>query len=336
MTPESQTHAVPLALMALLVLLGVAALGYLYYRKRQLQLAVEERFKVFRGEAVSLMDRLDGLRRRHETLPSTDPDFTEPMAGATLALYNAVDADLKVLWDRWLEVMELWDRAQKLVRSGSGLEIGSAEEARRLMARGGVDDLLRQSAFCKERLDRLNRGHELARESLEVAKAELGELKSSEGRGTGVLLPTDPHADQISRIESLFVRAEEAITADPIGAEDLIGRGRRALKELSQPEAQGHRLARRSAPTYSILDDLATAAEKFRAAAAGLGLTNLLGLFVRVWMIIWGLSLLAGILNLLMPLILLAVGLVLVLAGFSSIWVVIFFGIWYGLWRTRR
>ena len=107
-------------------------------------------------------------------------------------------------------------------------------------------------------------------------------------------------------------------------------------QEDSQPEDHGHRLARRSAPTYSILDDLATAAEKFRAAAAGFGLTNLLGLFVRVWMIVWGLSLLAGILNLLMPLILLAVGLVLVLAGFSSIWVAIFFGIWYGLWRTRR
>ena len=85
MTLESQTYAVPLALMSLLVLLGAAALGYLYYRKRRLRLAVEERFKVFRGEAVSLMDRLDGLRRRHETLPSTDPDFTEPMAGATLA-----------------------------------------------------------------------------------------------------------------------------------------------------------------------------------------------------------------------------------------------------------
>ena len=73
MTTESQTYAVPLALMALLVLVGVAALGYLYYRKRRLQLAVEERFKVFRGEAVSLMDRLDGLRRRHETLAIDRP-----------------------------------------------------------------------------------------------------------------------------------------------------------------------------------------------------------------------------------------------------------------------
>ncbi len=336
MTPESQTHAVPLALMALLVLLGVAALGYLYYRKRQLQLAVEERFKVFRGEAVSLMDRLDGLRRRHETLPLTDPDFTQPMAGAMLALYNAVDADLKVLWDRWLEVMELWDRAQKLVRSGEGPAFRNAEEARRLMARGGVDELLRQSAFCNERLDRLNRGHELARESLEAGRAELSRLRSSEGRGTGVLLPTDAHAGGISRIESLFARAEESITADPIGAADLIGRGRRTLRELSEPEARGHGLATRSAPSESILDDLAAAAERFRAAAAGLGLANLLGLFVRVWMVVWGLSLLAGFLHLLMPLILLGVGLVLVLAGFSSIWVVIFFGIWYGLWRTRR
>ena len=121
--------------------------------------------------------------------------------------------------------MELWDRAQELVRSGSGLAFRNAEEARRLMARGGVDDLLRQSAFCKERLDRLNRGHELARESLEAGRAELRELKSSMGGGTGVLLPTDPHADQISRIESLFARAEGAITADPIGAEELIGEG---------------------------------------------------------------------------------------------------------------
>ena len=39
--------------MALFVLLGVAAFGYLYYRERQLRLAVEERFKVFRREAVS-------------------------------------------------------------------------------------------------------------------------------------------------------------------------------------------------------------------------------------------------------------------------------------------
>src|SRR5438132_1418905 len=37
MSPDTQTHTLPLALMAVLILLGVAALGLLYYRKRQLQ-----------------------------------------------------------------------------------------------------------------------------------------------------------------------------------------------------------------------------------------------------------------------------------------------------------
>jgi hypothetical protein len=83
--------------MAILVLLGAAALGLLYYRKRQLQGAVEVQFKGFREQAVALMDQLDALRRRHKTLPSTDPDFTAPMSGATLALYNAVEADLNGL-----------------------------------------------------------------------------------------------------------------------------------------------------------------------------------------------------------------------------------------------
>ena len=96
MNPYPQTHTLPLALMVVLVLAGVAALGLLYYRKQQLQGAVEGEFKGFREQAVALMDQLDALRHRHRTLPSNDPDFTAPMAGATLALYNAVEADLTV------------------------------------------------------------------------------------------------------------------------------------------------------------------------------------------------------------------------------------------------
>ena len=123
MSPDAQTYTMPLILMVVLVLLGVAALVVLYRRKRQLQEAVEAQFQGFREQAVALMDRLDALRLRHKTLPATDPDFTTPMSGATLALYNAVEADLNALWERWLEVMELWNRAQKLVRSGSGLAV---------------------------------------------------------------------------------------------------------------------------------------------------------------------------------------------------------------------
>ena len=336
MSLDTQTHTLPLALMAILVLLGVAALGLLYYRKRQLQGTVEGRFKDFREKAVALMDQLDALRQRHKNLPSTDPDFTVPMSGATLALYNAVEADLDSLWDRWLEVMELWDQAQKLVRSGSGLAISQAEEARKLLDKGDIDDLLRQSASCKERLDRLNQGHEQARDALKAGREELAALRKSIDEGTGAFSPSDPHDQRIARAETTLAQAEGMITADPIGAQDVIARSRQSLKGPVRRPAQEPDRPKRPRPSYSPLDDLAAAAESFRIAAAKLRLTNLLGLFARLWMGVWGLALLIGLLSPLMPLIIFVLGFVLILAGFWAIWQMVTFWFWYGMWRVRR
>jgi hypothetical protein len=336
MSPATQTHTLPLILMAILVLLGSAALGRLYYRKRQLQDAVEGQFKGFREKAVALMDQLDALRRRHETLPSTDPDFTEPMAGATLALYNAVKTDLNGLWERWLKIMELWDRAQKLVRSGSGLAVREAEEARKLLEKGDIDELLRQSGSCKDRLDRLNRGHEQAREARDAGREELAVLRKSLSQGTGVLVPSDPQYAQITKVENLLAQADGIMVADPIGAEEVISRAHQLLTGFADERHKepGRSLGPR--PSYSLLDDLAAAADGFRAAAAKLRLTNLLGLFVRFWMVVWGFSLLIGMMNVLMPLLIFVLGFAIVLAGFWAIWQTVTFWLWYGLWGAHR
>ena len=168
----------PLLAMMVLGLLGLAAVGLLYSRKRRLQSTVEERFKAFRSQAVSLMDELDGLRRRHKTLPATDPDFKVPMSGATLALYDQVSHDLDGLWERWLKVMEIWDQTQQRIRAGSGLALKPTEEARKLLEGGEIDELVRLSRFCKKRLDQLNQGHEEARESLATARGELAAIQT--------------------------------------------------------------------------------------------------------------------------------------------------------------
>ena len=337
MGPDTQTHTLPLLVMGILVLIGLAALGLLYHRKRQLQAAVEGEFKDFREKAVALMDRLDALRHRHKTLPSTDPDFTAPMSGATLTLYDAVEADLNGLWDRWLKVMELWDEAQKLVRSGSGLAVRQAEEARKLLDQGEINELLRRSGSCKERLDRLNRGHEQARDDLRAGREELAVLRRrSVDEGTGIVIPADPHHPEIAMAESMFARAEGMIVADPIGAEEVIARTRRSLAGLAErPAAEPERTWRRR-PSYSPLDDLAAAADGFRTAAANLRLTNLLGVFARFWMIVWGVALLIGLLSPLMPLVIFVMGFVLILAGFWAIWQMVTFWFWYGMWQMRR
>ena len=97
--------------------------------------------------------------------------------------------------------MELWDQAQKLVRLSSGLAVRQAEQARKLLDKGDIDELLRQSNSCNDRLDRLNLGHEQARDELKAGREELAALRKSIDLGTGFLLPSDPRRgrDQTGR-----------------------------------------------------------------------------------------------------------------------------------------
>jgi hypothetical protein len=332
-------HApIALATMAILGVLGLLALGLLYARKRRLRGTVDEQFRGFREKAVALMDQLDALRNRHKNLARDDPDFTAPMTGATLALYQQVDADLDRLWDRWLKIMEVWDHAQKHLRAGSGLGVAETEEARKLLEGGGVDELIRASASCKERLDRLNRGHEEARARLEAVREELASLRKSVDGGTGVLLPSDRHGGDIATAESHLDEAESLITADPIGAEEQIDGARRLLESLGEKhEPPRERPRTWPVPTsYPGIDDLTAAASRFRKAVAGLRIMDLLGLFVRAWIAVWVVGLLLGLLTPLLPLAIFLAGLFIIFLGAWTLWQTVSAWLWIGLGRPRR
>ena len=297
LSEPSGNRAVALAAMVVLGLAGLAAFALIYHRKRRLQQTVEMQFKDFRERAVALMDQLDGLRQRHKTLPATDPDFTVAMSGATLALYNEVSRDLDSLWERWLKVMEIWEQAQWRIRAGSGLGVKPTEEARKLLGGGEIDELVRRSSTCRQRLDRLNEGHEQAREQLKAAREELAAVQNAISNGTGVLLPSDPHHGEIQAAEQALTGAERMIQADPIGAEETIVRTRRELSTLSD-RPDGRTAWRSESPSsYSIIDELAAAAERLRSAAARLRLADLLGLFVKAWVAVWVIGILFGLLT---------------------------------------
>ncbi|MBV8317031.1 MAG: TPM domain-containing protein [Planctomycetaceae bacterium] len=327
------TRTVPLALLGALGLGGLAALGLLYYRKRHLQGIVAEQFQAFRDKAVALMDQLDALRQRHKTLPATDPDFTAPLSGATLALYNEVEADLNRLWDRWLKAMEVWDQAQKLLRADSGLAIKQAEEARKLLAEGDIDELIHQSNSCTERLDRLNRGHEQARDALKAGQRELAALRKSFDQSAEAGLSTVSHPKEIETAEALLTEAEGMIPADPIGAEELIGRSRQALAAATVRPDQKPARPREARPSYAYgpADEVAAAAAKFRSVMARLGFTNLMGLLIRAWIAVWALALLIGLLTPLMPLALFILGFVIILAGLWALWRTVVSWFWFGM-----
>jgi hypothetical protein len=286
----------------ILGLLGLAALGWVAYRRRQLRGTVLDRFRVFREQAVHLMDRLDELRQRHKTMTSTDPDFEVPMAGATRALYEQVDQDLDRLWERWLGVMEVWNRAQERLTSGFGLAAGPIEEARALLERGDIEALVRETGDCQKRLDRLNQAHERAREELHEVRHELASVQHEVTGGTGILLPTDRHHATLENAERALADAERRVAADPIGAEELILHTRSDLAGMTAlPEWRPARPAG-DMTFQKVFEELAAAAERLRSTVFRFWSTSVLGLFVRAWLALVAVSFFFVILLPLFPL----------------------------------
>lgn len=304
----------PVALILFFGALGLAALVFLHQRGRRLQADVDEEFKRFREEAVRLMDQIDALRQRHKTLPSTDPDYTEPMTGATLALYNQISADLDRLWDRWLNVMEVWKQAEQRMRSASRFGTGGpTEEARQMLAAGGLEELLRRSSDCKADLDRLNLAHETASKAMKEARLEIAEAERTTLGGAQT-------QEAVASCRRELDEAAAILTADPIGAGDRVEAARRALAD------RGDRAAPPPLPprgglgpsSRSIFDDLSAAAGRLQELAANLRVTDIVGLLIKGWVALWVLGLFLVILPFLMPLILVFMGFVVIASGLRA------------------
>lgn len=305
----------PVALILFFGALGLAALVFLHQRGRRLQAGVDEEFKRFREEAVRLMDQIDALRQRHKTLPSTDPDFTEPMAGATLALYNQVSADLDRLWERWLNVMEVWNQAEQRMRSASRFGSNApSEEARQMLAAGGLEELLRRSSDCKADLDRLNLAHETASKAMKEARLEIAETERTTFGGART-------QEAAANCRRTLDEAATILTADPIGAADRVEAARRALAEAGNRATPPPPLPPRSgsgSSSRSIFDDLSAAASRLQELAANLRVTDIVGLLIKGWVALWVLGLFLVILPFLMPLILVFMGFVVIASGLRA------------------
>ena len=67
------------------------------------------------------------------------PDFTEPMAGETLAHFKTVEANVGKLWDGWLQIMEMLDKAQKLeAKAGSPLSTKALSDVEEMVNRARI------------------------------------------------------------------------------------------------------------------------------------------------------------------------------------------------------
>ncbi|MFO0888338.1 MAG: hypothetical protein U0790_04225 [Isosphaeraceae bacterium] len=296
--PELTTRVI---VFLCVVLAALAALAWVFYRRRELHRVVREQFRTFRERAVILMDELDSLRQRHKTMTSTDPDFEVPMAGATRQRYDRINEDLDQLWDRWLRVMEIWNRAQERLAAGPGFSGGATEEARSLLEGGEIEDLVLETDHCRKELDRLNQAHERARSELHDVREELASVQHEITQGTGVLLPSDRHHLALQEAERSLADAELRIASDPVGAIELIQQNRSRLGELVELPDRRRGWSVTDLSSYPIFDELSAAAEQLRNVAGRLWSSSILGQILRIWLTLAVISVLFTVLLPLLP-----------------------------------
>src|SRR5262249_56921650 len=161
--------AVVVPIIAAALVLIVAALWWGYRRTSS---RVGAQIKAVKSKAVDVMDRIDALKERLKLLP-TSPEFKEPMTGETEAFYRSAKEKNDKLWDGWLQIMEVLDRAEKMAeKSGSLFSKTALTDAEKLIEeKGSFKEIERQSQETAQAIDRLDKAHSTARTVLEAISA---------------------------------------------------------------------------------------------------------------------------------------------------------------------
>lgn len=217
------------ALAASLAVIVAIVFGLVWLGRRRVNGTVARKLKGVKGQAVQAMDRLDALKERHKLLPASASGFTRPMSGETLERYNAVKVKLDTLWDRWLQVMDKIDKAQKLVGLGGdfGLSNQKSRQAEEILTKEiKFPEIEAEAQQCSAELDRLEKAHDETRDAIRA----LADLRASMRAGVENVgkagLPTDPYQPEAAAVEELAAQADALAAADPIGSETIVAKAK--------------------------------------------------------------------------------------------------------------
>jgi hypothetical protein len=227
-----RTRTLPLLLVGTTAALGLAALTTQWLRHRRLLRTAREKLAAFKSEVVSLSDLLDSQQERHRMLPHADPDFSTPMAGQTRGVYDGVQESIARYRERWLGLMDVWERADARIKDEWWLGTAASEDVIGLLdsadARPPLADV---AGACRSPLDQLESAHETSRElvtQLEaLAKASGDRVTglSARGRSGAAFQPGLAAAARVLEV------SRHDVESDPVMAR---GRLEGAIAELEQ------------------------------------------------------------------------------------------------------
>ena len=160
-----RTQTLPLGLA---MLAGLGALTTFFvqrYRHERRFAEARKKLADFKSEVVALSDLLDSQQERHRMLPHSDPDFKTPMEGLTRSAYDNVQSALRRYRERWLGLMDVWEKATERIGKETFLGTAEADAVIKLLesaqARPPLADV---AGECSAPLDALEQAHEKARE----------------------------------------------------------------------------------------------------------------------------------------------------------------------------
>ncbi len=244
-----RTRTLPLGLAALAGL-GAVTTFFVQRARHERRLAeARQKLAAFKSEVVALSDLLDSQQERHRMLPHSDPDFKTPMEGLTRSAYDNVQSALRRYRERWLGLMDVWEKAEERIGKETFLGTAEAEEAIKLLdsaeARPPLADV---AGECSAPLDALEQAHEKARELAATLQTNVStttqRIDALAKRGRSNAAFQGPMAEVARGIEL----SKQGLEPDPVAArgrlEEFATRLEHAVAGLDELEAVDDRRAK--------------------------------------------------------------------------------------------
>jgi hypothetical protein len=187
----------------------------------------------FRQHVVQLSDDIDLLRERHRKLPFTDKDYAEPMIGETLSMYDGIQTSLETLRQRWLELMDVWDKVDALKKHEHFFGRSALLEATKLLDTVPVSDVEQSlNEQCVKTLDRLEDAHEQVQRLDKSLDEDLIRIRQQLTELQGVQLNIEPYQTSLEKVAEMRTLAAKITVPDPIGSQTIQTSARDVLRSV--------------------------------------------------------------------------------------------------------
>jgi uncharacterized membrane protein YgcG len=208
-----------IALIGSAIAIGLLIWGLIWLGRRRLRQRFGGKLKELRRQAVEVMDRLDALKERIKLLPASNPEFKQPMKGQTLERYEQIKTNIEKLWDRWLHIMGILDKAEKVAGSVSSLSNQKIRDAEDLLKKEGTfPEVEKEAQEAAEQIDQLGHAHADARSRLQDVRQGLGILQQRVQSIKAAGLPIEPYGPASNTMTSEVERADQILVPDPVGS----------------------------------------------------------------------------------------------------------------------